>query len=489
MFRILAASLVSISVLMGCASASITPSPSVSPTTATASAEPSISTSPSASPEAALPSPSATPAPTAAPPAATGTLPVRGPGKEIGYTVLTAAGPDGSLFALVPKPLREAVLVRFDRSGRPSPGWPIAMKDVSACRLLLPVEDGSIRLLCFVLDSADTESARFFAFDVQGRSLAGWPVAIRPGSWPSGRVIHDALVLYGGDEAGTRLTIIASDGSIRHGKVVPYDENTGISGDIAPDGSVYNTREASGYPEGSPEISWITAVDLSGVRTGWPVKVDGIASEPAFGPGGRVVLTVGSRMDATSRIVVLDGKGEVLARSAKLPIATAESGVDCVAYSPRSPLAAADGTVFLWSEIDARIFALDPSMKVLPGWPYRPSNGLVGPGWDDPRSELNCSSPAAPAVGPRGTLYLPLQPHDASVGGTLVAVDRNGRVHAGWPITLQRPGAEFLWTVVGSDGTVYALAKEPEAGNSASVTILAIAPDSTVLYRTTIIEP
>jgi hypothetical protein len=145
--------------------------------------------------------------------------------------------------------------------------------------------------------------------------------------------------------------------------------------------------------------------------------------------------------------------------------------------------------VFVWSEIDARIFALDSSLKVLPGWPYRPATRLVGPGWDDPSAELNCSSPAAPAVGPKGTLYLPLQPRDASVGGTLVAVDRNGSVHAGWPITLQRPGAEFLWTVVGSDGTVYALAKEPEAGNSASVTILAIAPDSTVLYRTTIIEP
>ena len=96
---------------------------------------------------------------------------------------------------------------------------------------------------------------------------------------------------------------------------------------------------------------------------------------------------------------------------------------------------------------------------------------------------------APPGVGPTGTLYLPLQPHDQSVGGTLVAVDRNGRVHAGWPVTLKRPGAEFLWTVVGGNGTVYALAKEPEAGNSASVTIVAIAPDSTVLYRTTIVEP
>jgi hypothetical protein len=62
-------------------------------------------------------------------------------------------------------------------------------------------------------------------------------------------------------------------------------------------------------------------------------------------------------------------------------------------------------------------------------------------------------------------------------------------VPSGWPVELQRPGAEFWSVVVGSDGTAYALAIEPEAGGVSSATILAIAADSTVVYTTTIIDP
>ena len=41
---------------------------------------------------------------------------------------------------------------------------------------------------------------------------------------------------------------------------------------------------------------------------------------------------------------------------------------------------------------------------------------------------------------------------------------------------------------VGADGTAYALAIEPEASAGSSGTILAIAPDSTVRYASTIID-
>ena len=94
-----------------------------------------------------------------------------------------------------------------------------------------------------------------------------------------------------------------------------------------------------------------------------------------------------------------------------------------------------------------------------------------------------------PAVGPGGILHLALHARSATVGGSLAAVGLDGRVRPGWPIELKRAGAEFWSVVVGSDGTAYALAIEPEAGTGSSATILAIAPDSTVLYRTTIIDP
>jgi hypothetical protein len=85
-------------------------------------------------------------------------------------------------------------------------------------------------------------------------------------------------------------------------------------------------------------------------------------------------------------------------------------------------------------------------------------------------------------------VYLPLSARDAKVGGNIVAVGQNGRVRPGWPVLLQRAGAEFWSVVVGADGTAYALAMEPETGNQSSATILAIAPDGTVLYRTTIVD-
>jgi hypothetical protein len=47
----------------------------------------------------------------------------------------------------------------------------------------------------------------------------------------------------------------------------------------------------------------------------------------------------------------------------------------------------------------------------------------------------------------------------------------------------------FWSVVVGSDGTAYALAIERESGASSSATVLAIAPDGSVPYRATIIDP
>ena len=100
-----------------------------------------------------------------------------------------------------------------------------------------------------------------------------------------------------------------------------------------------------------------------------------------------------------------------------------------------------------------------------------------------------CPKPAIPAVGPDETLVLPLEARTSKIGGSLVAVGMEGQVNPGWPVELKRPGAEFWAVAVGPDGTTYALAIEPEAGGKSSASVLAIAPDSTVLWTTTIIDP
>ena len=43
--------------------------------------------------------------------------------------------------------------------------------------------------------------------------------------------------------------------------------------------------------------------------------------------------------------------------------------------------------------------------------------------------------------------------------------------------------------MVGEDGTVYALAVEPEGKRKASATLLAIDPDGDVRYAVTLLEP
>ncbi|MDQ2966528.1 MAG: hypothetical protein M3R57_11850, partial [Chloroflexota bacterium] len=80
-------------------------------------------------------------------------------------------------------------------------------------------------------------------------------------------------------------------------------------------------------------------------------------------------------------------------------------------------------------------------------------------------------------------------PPDATAGGRIVAVGRDGGVRPGWPVQLQRRGAEFWSVASGSNGTAYALAVELETSTSSSASIVAFAPDSTVLYTTTIVEP
>jgi outer membrane protein assembly factor BamB len=206
------------------------------------------------------------------------------------------------------------------------------------------------------------------------------------------------------------------------------------------------------------------------------------------------MVAVGPFAGDAGRVVAFDrnGKGPA-ATSADLPITFVrplQGDVDCGPSGiPRPPIVANDGTVFVYSEVDDAVLALNPFLAVRDRWPFHPATGLEIRYYEDPRSEISCGSLARPTVGPDRTLYMPLQARDDSVGGNVVAVGPDGQVRSGWPVELRRSGAEFWSVVVGGDGTVYALALEPESGNAWSSSIVAIAPDSTVRYTTTIVEP
>jgi hypothetical protein len=484
--------IITASLVAGCGS-SASPAPIATPTPlSSVSALPSTGTPDATVPALTQPAPSASAA-----------LPIRGSARTISAaSVELAPAPDGGLFVAIPVRKGPAVLLLLDGDGRPRPGWPIAIKHSTACGPPLPIDDGSVRIVCDATDLAqpdpDNPTMRGFAFDADGRLIKGWPVQL---DGPTAYGMGPDLTLvaersHTDNTSGETIshdvsvTTVAADGTVGTGASVPLDVNRfGDRWAVGPDGVAYGVRQT----DEDTEQSVITALDRSGARAGWPAMIDGFGSVPGFGSGGRIAVLFGSAKRQTSHVSVFDATGNA-ASSAVLPMATVDRTGDtggCSVGEPQALLVARNGTVFGYSELDASIYGLTPSLAVMKGWPFEPSTSLATarPGLESEHEAGYCPTPVVPGVGRDGTLVLSLEARTSKAGGSLVAVGQDGRVRAGWPVELKRPGSEFWSVAVGPDGTTYALAIEPESGGTSSASILAIAPDSTVRYTTTIIEP
>jgi hypothetical protein len=368
--------------------------------------------------------------------------------------------------------------------------------------------DGSIRAICGRLA---------FAFDAAGRLMPGWPVE-RPEGYGA-RIVGDDLMLLSEETLVEEwdgrdpnqplerywLTLISADGTVTTGE--PALETAadcwGVGWTIGPDGVAYGVSETS-IPPGAclredferaatsvgPARLW--RLDMAGPEPGWPISIDGAASYPEFAPDGRVLVTVGTYNRRITRIHAIDPRTRrIVATSPKLPILSAHFGydLDCGGSGPAAPMVSADGTVFLdWY---SETWAFGPDLRPLPGSPYEPSREMVYPVPPVPvgGGGLDCTGPVGPSVGPNGTLYLSLRPASEARGGRLDAIAKNGKRPAGWPVRLNRAGAEFWYIAVGEDGSLYALAVEPEGRRKASATLLAIDTDSEVRYAVTLLEP
>ncbi len=319
-----------------CTSAA-TPAPVVTPPSSGQPSSNSASAPPSATPEPSLEptSTAVTPLPERA------SLPVRGSAREIGERVLMAPGPGGTLYVVIPRP-GGSVLLLLDPSGVPRPGWPIVLANATACDILLPVEDGSVRVLCNETDlpqpDSDPANVRAFAFDGSGRAMRGWPVQLEP-AWPrrcTAVVIGTDLMILDGEIAPTAqawLTTIDAAGAIERGTATPGIEIwCGGSWALGPDGSAYGVSHQVGDSTSAPKTSNLIALTSAGGSAGLLVAVDGIASRPAFDAAGNIILTVSSFPRSTSRIDVVD-PSEARTSSAELPIAT---GVVAIPMAPMS---------------------------------------------------------------------------------------------------------------------------------------------------------
>jgi hypothetical protein len=338
--------------------------------------------------------------------------------------------------------------------------------------------------------------------------MAGWPVNLGTGSVLAGRMIGENLMILTGvevspDRGEVWTTRIGVDGVPHQGVRVAIDTAGGYFGlgewAIGPDRVAYGTLRAQAiFQDWTPAEydakakSALFAVGPGGIAAGFPVSITGWASQPAFDGAGRVHLVVGSIWGPPTRVLVFDTAGRAATGgSGALDIA---APMDAISIGPDGhlapPLVGEDGTTFLPASSGEAI-ALGPSGQPLAaGWPYRSDVGLqqtiaiCRP----PQGAVDGTSFAAPAVGPGNVLYLLLSAANPSIGGSIMAIGIDGRVRPGWPRTLKRASGGFHSVVVGSDGTAFALAIERESAGC-SATVLAIAPDNTVRYATTIVEP
>lgn len=445
------------------------------------------------------PSPSpvvTTPRPDAGWTAVPGSLPV-GSG-----SVQMAPGPSGGLYVVANDP-DGAVVALLDAGGEPRPGWPTVLPGwicdapgTSATWAPGVAPDGSVRLVCHD-DGTEGENVTAFAFDASGQPLAGWPVDLsKTASFPP-RIVGDRLVVVTTEIRETegtyseengylypgvfRMVAVDADGTVRTGAPLEVTDAPGGLVSVGPDGTAYLVDGGA-----------ITAFDLGGQLAGWPVWVGGDLSAIGFGPEGRAYLTT-SADGATTRLVAIDrdgrradaGPGDIPMRGASAYAGAGPYGV------PLAPLVAGDGTVYVIGEEDSDtvVYGIDPSGEMIAGWPFRVANEIAWQG-SCPEGSTGCGLwRAVPAAGPDGALYLPLAATDGTAGGDLVALGRDGQVVAGWPVGLVRVGADWWSVVVASDETVYALAVEPEPRDRTSATVLDIALDSSVRYRTTVVSP
>jgi len=279
--------------LIGLLVAACAPPTSPAPVPAASS---SASPAASSAPTTPVPTLSSIASPSLPPPAATASLPVRASAREIGEQVLLAPGPAGTLFVSIPRSTG-SVLALLDRTGRPQPGWPIVIQDSTACGLLLPAEDGSVRVVCSMKNrDASASPTGAFAYDSMGRLLPGWPVDLAdhsPGYLP-GRVIGNELTVFIWVPGKARISTITANGTLRKGAQVALGAICcGDTWSIGPDGIAYGTINDRGC-QSRPPGSQLIPVAAEGMRGG-PFQIEGLASRPAFDPSGRIHLTANDR--------------------------------------------------------------------------------------------------------------------------------------------------------------------------------------------------
>ena len=275
--------------------------------------------------------PASEPPPDSGPPAGARPL-VRGSGREIGARIRMAPAADGNLYVSIPT-AGGHVLALLDRDGRVRTGWPVTLSSALFCDDVLPVDDGSVRVLCAMTNPGGVEGIRAFGFDASGELLKGWPVDLdvhEAQTYFAARVVGDVLTLFawkspgdlvddGQPAANGWIMTIVADGTVGQGARVGYGSDCCLPEmwAIGPDKVAYGVmRDVT--DSGTEATSELVAVSVAGVPNGFPVDIVGVASTPAFDAAGRIHVTVAtvsvdSPYHGPARTLVFDAEGRSVA--------------------------------------------------------------------------------------------------------------------------------------------------------------------------------
>ena len=300
----------------------------------------------------------------------------------------------------------ESTVVAYRADGTRPGGWPYR---TSAVEDVLPVPQG------VYLESEPSGSA-MCGDESHVMTLIGTAGAVQS-TW----TLQGEIAAVGPDgtlytRQGDSILAYGSDGAVKPGWPATGWSNVSVD----PSGHVYLSwwkfRDVTGISmEGPGEAleTRIAAVDQNGrPYPGWPITIEGAASEPAFGPDGTVYMT---------REVYASGSGTTTATDS--------------------------------------VLALDASGKTKPGWP------ISLPAQDSLLRSIpgvSASAPDPPQVGSDGIVYFGAWASDPSSSGILEAVDLSGRLEPGFPAPIDWNttsnlffGAGSGWFAVGRTGLVF----------------------------------
>ena len=347
-------------------------------------------------------------------------------------------------------------LVAVDSSGREKAGWPQPLGIRTDHIGLAFGSEGTV----YVWDDSTV-----VAYRADGTRPAGWPYHTA--------AVEDVLPVPQGVYVESMTSGSAMCGDVSHvmtliGPAGAVQSTWRLQGDIVavgPDGTLYTRQGDSILAYGSD----------GALKPGWPATGWSYVS---LDPSGRVYLswwkfmaTSGISMEGPglaleTRIAAVDQNGRPYPG---WPV-TIEGGASEPAFGP-------DGTVYMTREVRTSgsvsdsVLALDATGKPKPGWP------LVMPAGDEllGRGSIGRAAPDPPQVGSNGTVYFGAGRADPSNPGILEEVDPSGRPKPGFPTSLDWGSTSNLfsgpgsgWFAVGRTGLVF---------TTDDYSVLAIGPD------------